>query len=60
MGQEQPWTVLIDICMADGGQRSECIEKLPPEVLEILEAWESENAAMRREHLEAGRNRSEH
>jgi hypothetical protein len=59
-GQEQPWTALIDACMAAGGQRSECIEKLPPEVLIQLEAWESANAAMRREQLEGSRDRPEY
>ncbi len=56
-GQEQPWTALIDDCMAAGGQRTDCIENLPPDVLAQLEAWESRNAAMRRRQLETSRSR---
>lgn len=44
-----PWVPLIDDCMARGGTRSECIESLPPEVLEELEVSEGEVAARRRE-----------
>jgi len=43
-----PWVPLIDDCMARGGTRSECIESLPPEVLEELEVSEGEVAARRR------------
>jgi hypothetical protein len=43
-----PWVPLIDECMARGGTRSECIESLPPEVLEELEVSEREVAARRR------------
>lgn len=50
--RDQPWIVLIDACMAAGGQRAQCIENLPPEVLTQLQAWEAENAAMRRRQLE--------
>jgi hypothetical protein len=42
------WVPLIDDCMARGGARSECIESLPPEVLEDFEAAEREVAARRR------------
>ncbi len=56
-GQEQPWSAIVDRCMAAGGQRSECIENLPPDVLAQLEAWESGNAAMRRRQLGAPRSR---
>ncbi len=49
---ELPWVPLIDSCMANGGQRTLCIEKLPPDVLAQLEAWETENAEMRRRQLE--------
>ena len=37
-GEPQPWTTLIDDCMAGGGQRTECIENLPPDILAQLEA----------------------
>jgi hypothetical protein len=43
-----PWVPLIDECMARRLTRSECIESLPPEVLEELEASEREVAARRR------------
>ena len=46
-------TALIDDCMATGGQRTDCIENLPPNVLAQLEAWESRNAAMCRRQLKA-------
>ena len=49
---DQPWVPLIDSCMANGGQRTQCIESLPPDVLAQLEAWEAENAEMRRRQLE--------
>jgi hypothetical protein len=38
--------------MADSGERTQCIENLPPDVLAQLEEWEAENAAMRRRQLE--------
>ena len=50
--RDQPWVVLIQSCMAAGGQRTQCIENLPPEVFAQLEAWEAENADMRRRQLE--------
>ena len=50
--RDQPWIILIDACMAAGNQRTQCIENLPPEVLAQLQAWETENADMRRRQLE--------
>ena len=49
---DQPWVKLINACMADGGQRTQCIENLPPDILAQLEEWEAGNAAMRRMQLE--------
>ena len=43
-----PWVPVIDACMANGGTRGECIESLPPEMLEALESWEREIAFRRR------------
>ena len=57
--EQQPWATLIDDCMASGGQRTECIENLPPDILAQLEALESGNAAIRRRQLEASRSRLE-
>lgn len=34
------WVPLIDQCMAEGGTRNACIERLPPDVLADLENWE--------------------
>ena len=50
--EQFPWVPLIDACMAEGGARNDCIEALPPEVLAELEAWEAQNAALRRRQLE--------
>lgn len=47
-----PWVPLIDDCMARGGTRSDCIESLPPEVLEAFETSEREGAARRRALLQ--------
>ena len=43
-----PWIPLIDACKANGGTRGECIESLPPDMLEALESWEREIAIRRR------------
>jgi hypothetical protein len=47
-GQEYPWTQALDECMAAGGQRSDCWESMPPDILAELEAWEAERGVIRR------------
>jgi hypothetical protein len=44
------WVPLIDVCMADGGQRTACIEQLPEQELEKLRKWEQQQR--RRDLLE--------
>ena len=39
------WVPLIDNCMIAGGTRTDCIEALPPEELEKLEASEAKQGA---------------
>ena len=50
-GLNQPWTIVIDSCMQAGGSRSDCIASLPPDLLTELEAWEADNAQMRRSQM---------
>ena len=45
------WVPLIDTCMATGGRRADCIEALPPEELQKLEAWEQQNSQGRKRAL---------
>lgn len=52
-GHEHPWTRAIDECMAAGGQRSDCYESMPPDVLAELEAWEAEQGVVRRRQFES-------
>ncbi len=51
-GHQYPWTQPLNECMATGGLRSECFEKLPPEILAQFEAWEAERASIRRRQFE--------
>ena len=51
-GQDYLWVVLMDDCMRAGGERGECIERLPPDVLAQLEAYEATRAAMRRRQMQ--------
>ena len=52
-GQEHPWSKALDECMAAGGQRSDCWESMPPDVLAELEAWEAERGVVRRRQFES-------
>jgi hypothetical protein len=49
---EYPWFEPLDECMAAGGTRTECFEKLPPDILAQFEAWEAERADVRRRQLQ--------
>lgn len=49
-GHEYPWSRLLDDCLATGQTRTECFAELPPDILELYEAWETENAAERHQH----------
>lgn len=44
---EHSWVPLIESCMAHGGTRAECIDALPPNVLDEFEAWASQNETTR-------------
>ena len=48
-GLEYPWSRPLDDCMGTGRTRTECFASLPPELLEQFEAWEAEQAAVRRQ-----------
>lgn len=47
-GGQQPWIQPLNECMAAGNSRTECFEKLPPDILARFEAWEAERAKNRR------------
>jgi len=52
-GPEHPWSQALDECMAAGGQRSDCWESMPPEILAEMEAWEAERGVIRRRQIES-------
>ena len=52
-GRKHPWTQALDECMAAGGQRSDCWESMPAEILAEMEAWEAERGVVRRRQFEA-------
>jgi hypothetical protein len=52
-GHEHPWSRALDECMAAGGQRSDCWESMPPDILAELEAWEAERGVIRRRQFES-------
>lgn len=49
---DQSWVQPLNECMATGAQRTECFERLPPDMLAEYEAWEAEHANMRRRQFE--------
>jgi len=51
-GQEDPWSRLLDDCMAAGATRTECFASLPPDILAQFEAWEAKTAAERRRQFQ--------
>ena len=52
-GHQFPWSQHLSECMAAGGQRSECYESMPPDILAALEAWEAERGVIRRRQIES-------
>jgi hypothetical protein len=52
-GHEHPWSRALDECMAAGGQRSDCWESMPPDILAELEAWEAERGVIRRRQFQS-------
>ena len=54
-GQEYPWSLPLDECMAAGGLRPECFENLPPDILAQFEAWEAKRATIRRRQFQQRR-----
>ena len=54
-GHEYPWSQPLDECMAASGLRTECIEKLPPDILARFEAWEAKRATVRQRRFQQRR-----
>ncbi len=42
------WVPLVDNCLRNGGNRTECIDNLPPEELKKFHDWEQHNRRGRR------------
>jgi hypothetical protein len=52
-GLEHPWSRALDECMAAGGQRSDCWESMPPDILAEMEVWEAERGVVRRRQFDS-------
>ena len=50
---QHPKIQSLNGCMTTGGVREQCVDRLLPEVLIQLEAWEAERAGIRRRHSES-------
>ena len=47
------WVPLVDDCLREGGNRTDCIDSLPAEELEKFHEWEQNNRRMRHRKMGA-------